>query len=189
MVLILAPGQSSRSKTKIVSAMAYSAYADPNFIHDQRASNDYCYSPDLLHFHGALSYDVARGTKLRPMFHQSKIMQSPEIVLTPLDFYSNASHKGTQDQFLPWDEKDIAKMQWRGKMTGDFYSGRRDYNWRNSHRIRLHTMTHDNEGQVGIYVKGRRSGAWEWQSWDKKLINEAYTDAGLTDKPFQVGRR
>ena len=157
------------------------------FIHDQRLSNDFCQNPELLHFHGGLSYDTARGTTLRPMFHQSKFNVCPEILLTPLDYFSNVSSKGTQDQFLPWDEKDINKMHWRGRMTGDFYSARKDYNWHNSHRIRLHQSTHAEEGQVGIYVKGRRTGGWEWQTWNKGTINKAYTDVGLTDKPQQVG--
>jgi hypothetical protein len=72
-------------------------------------------------------------------------------------------------------------------MTGDFYSGRDDYNWRNSHRVRLHTTTHDKEGQRQIYVKSRRTGAWEWQSWSTKILNEAYMDVGLVDGPMQVG--
>jgi hypothetical protein len=120
------------------------------------------------------------------MFHQSKFYRNAEIVLTPLDYYYNATLRGAQNQFLSWEEKDIAKLHWRGKATGDGYSHRDDFNWRNSHRVRLHRMTHEKEGSKEIYVKSRRTGGWELQRWETKTINEAYTDVGLTDGPMQV---
>jgi len=121
---------------------------------------------------------------IRPMFHQSKFVRNGEFVVTPLDYYFNftAENRG---QYTPWDEKDTPKLFWRGKTTGDVYSHRNDFNWRNSHRIRLHTLTHDTEGHRDIYVKSS-TGGWEMQTWQAGKINEAYTDIGLTDGPMQV---
>jgi hypothetical protein len=119
------------------------------------------------------------------MFQQSKYARNGEIVITPLDYYFNLTDEGN-GQYMPWDKKEISKVFWRGKTTGDAYSRRNDFNWRNSHRIRLHTLTHDTEGQRDIYVKSRRTGGWEMQTWQSGKLNEAYTDIGLTDGPMQV---
>jgi len=122
---------------------------------------------------------------LRTMFHQSKFVRSGGFVITPLDYYSNLT-KLNQGQYSPWEDKEIPKLFWRGKTTGDAYSHRNDYNWRNSHRIRLHTLTHDIEGTRNISVKSHRTGGWEIQTWQSSKLNEAYTDIGLTDGPMQV---
>lgn len=160
---------------------------DPNFIYDPRATYDFCYNTELLKFHGGLSFDNPKFPVLRPMFQQSKFLRNGEFVITPLDYYSNATARGMQNQYKPWEEKTIAKVHWRGKTTGDSYSKRKDFNWRNSHRVRLHQITHDQEGSREIYVKSRRSGTWEKQIWEAKILNDAYTDIGLTDGPMQVG--
>ena len=156
-------------------------------IHNQRLSNDFCDSPSLRQLHGQLAHGLPQGPQLKPLFHQSKLDHNPHMLLTPLENYQNATTQGTNDQFLPWDEKVINKIFWRGKMTGDIHQAREDYNWRNSHRIRLHRMSHETKGMVGIYVKGKETGKWDWQSLDKTTANEVYMDVGLTDGPIQVG--
>lgn len=159
--------------------------SDPNFIYDQRATYDLCYNTELLKFHGGLSTDMTKTSMIRPMFHQSKFVRNGEFVITPLDYYSNLTELNP-GQYTPWEEKEIPKLFWRGKTTGDAYSHRNDFNWRNSHRIRLHLLTHDTEGTRDIYVKSRRTGGWEMQTWQSGKLNEAYTDVGLTDGPMQV---
>ena len=151
------------------------------FIHDHFATFDFCYHPDSVLVHSGLSRDQARETAFRPMFQQSTMSRSPEFLLTPLDDYQNATDHGTEDQTLQWSEKDVNKLQWRGKTTGDSYSHRKDFNWRNSQRIRLH------------FLKGSRSlssqnkeGDWQAQVWDRGVVNQAYMDVGLTDGPIQV---
>jgi len=167
--------------------LVVSSCLDPNFIHDPRATYDFCYNTELLKFHGALSTDSPKPPIIRPMFQQSKFLRNGEIVLTPLDYYYNSTEHGTgQDQYMSWDDKDVPKLFWRGKTTGDAYSARNDFNWKNSHRIRLHTITHDTEGYRQIYVKSRRTGGWEMQTWESGKVNKAYTDVGLTDGPMQV---
>jgi len=89
---------------------------------------------------------------------------------------------------MAWDNKDTPKLHWRGKTTGDAFSARDDYNWRNSHRIRLHTLTHDKKGHRELYVKSRRTGGWEIQTWEAGKVNEAYMDVGLTDGPMQCNK-
>ncbi|ORX41228.1 glycosyl transferase family 90-domain-containing protein [Kockovaella imperatae] len=163
--------------------------APPSFIFDQRMSDDFCYNPDLLKFHGGLSYHYPKGPKMRPMFHQSKYLSAPEFLLTPLDFYKDPADPRNRHLSLSWDEKTENRLQWRGMTTGDFYSVRNGYDWHNSHRIRLHRLTHDKDGDIGIYVKGRRTNTWEWQTWQKEMINKAYMDIGLVDGAHQCDKK
>lgn len=163
--------------------------SDPSFVWDPVKTYDYCYYTENLKFHGGLSLDAPKSSLLRPLFHQSKLLNNGEIVLTPLDFYTNHTVANGQNQYLPWEEKTINKLHWRGHTTGDSFRFRDDYNWRNSHRVRLHTITHAKEGERKIYVKSRRTGQWEMQTWEAGKINEAYTDVGLANKPVQVSTR
>lgn len=160
---------------------------DPNLIHDHRPSFDFCDHPELLKFHGQLGGD-SRPATFRPMFQSSKLYGNGEIVTTPLDYYLNASHAQQRKEYVPWDDKTVDKLHWRGKPTGDWYSHRANYNWRNSHRIRLHTLTHAQDGTRSIYVKSRRTGGWEMQTWEAGKVNKAYMDVGLVDGPIQVRR-
>ena len=167
-------------QTVSVASMAVvSLTPDPNLIHDHKATFNFCNHPEWLKFHGQLGGD-AKPAVFRPMFQSSKLYGNGEIVTTPLDFVNNATGS------VSWDDKTIAKLHWRGKTTGDFYSNKNDANWRNSHRIRLHKLTHADTGTRDIYVKSRRTGSWEMQTWEADKVNKAYMDVGLVDKTIQV---
>jgi len=121
------------------------------------------------------------------MFQSSKLNGNGEIVTTPLDYYLNASDPQQRKGFISWDEKTTAKLHWRGSTTGDWYTHRENYNWRNSHRMRLHKLTHAEKGTRDIYVKSRRTGGWEMQTWEAGKVNKAYMDVGLVAGAIQVG--
>ncbi|CAD6571613.1 MAG: F-actin-capping protein subunit alpha [Tremellales sp. Tagirdzhanova-0007] len=159
----------------------------PVFIHDHSATFDFCYHPDTLLVHSALSRDQARETAFRPMFQQSTLSRSPEFLLTPLDDYQNATDHDTKEQRLRWSHKDVNQLQWRGKTTGDSYSHRKDFNWRNSQRIRLHFLSNEEMGSRTLLAQNEE-GAWLGQVWDREGINQAYMDVGLTDGPIQCNK-
>ncbi|KAL7421169.1 hypothetical protein Q5752_004054 [Cryptotrichosporon argae] len=160
----------------------------PNFIYAHRDTFDFCYNTDLLTFHGEYSYDFPRASKLEAVFQQSKYAGNGNLILTPLDYYKNASHPESVSAYVPWEEKTVPKLFWRGSMTGDHYDHRKDSNWRNSHRIRLHTKTHETDGTSPILVQNTNDGTWYTQEWSNAVLNEAYMDVGLTGKAFQCNK-
>ncbi len=149
---------------------------------------DFCYTPQVLRLHGAYSFDFVRETQLRPMFHHSKFARNPEFLSTPLQAFDN----NTADTAIPrsarWEEKTINKLFWRGSSTGDSYTntGKKDGDWRRSHRPRLHLMMQQVEGDRDVYVK--RDLLWRKETWSNRKLNEVYMDVGLSGQPHQVGR-
>ena len=117
------------------------------------------------------------------MFHHCTAVRNPGFLTTPLQAYENVS----ADAQLDWDRKTINKLFWRGTSTGDSYTntGKKDGDWRRSHRPRLHLLAQKQEGDREIYVE-RKSG-WGKETWRNAELNEKYMDVGLTGKPHQVG--
>lgn len=165
----------------------YGAEAETTFIHDHRPTTDFCYNPELLDTHGAFSFDFTRETVLRPIFQLSKNGRCPEFLTTPLEAYENATSKEALQKYLPWKEKTINKLFWRGSSTGDSYSKRKNYDWHRSHRPRLHLLAQADEGEKALWVKKGRS--WEKQSWGVKRLNEMYMDVGLSGQPHQCNKQ
>ncbi|KIR60323.1 hypothetical protein I314_03614 [Cryptococcus bacillisporus CA1873] len=157
---------------------------ETTFIYDPDLTYDYCYNPELLDIHGALSWDFARETTLRPIFQLSKFARNPEFLTTPLEAYENFTSPAAQKKYAPWDEKTIGKLFWRGSSTGDSYSKRPDgHTWRQSHRPRLALKTQATEGEDDVWVQ--RGKMWEKETWSVARLNEAYMDVGLTGGPHQ----
>ena len=145
---------------------------------------DFCHNPSLQTLHGALSWDSPRDTQLRPIFQLSKNVLNPEFLMTPLEAYENATTPSAMKKYVPWEEKTIEKLFWRGSTTGDSYFKRPDYDWRTSHRTRLGLLTAANTGSRDIWVD--RAGSWEKESWGLVRLNDKYLDVGLSGKPHQV---
>ncbi|WRT67552.1 uncharacterized protein IL334_004524 [Kwoniella shivajii] len=156
---------------------------ESSFIYDPLQTYDYCYNPSLLKTHGSLSFDFCRETVLRPIFQLSKFVRNPELLTTPLEAYENFTSTDAQKKYVPWEEKTISKLFWRGSTTGDSYSKRKDYTWHQSHRPRLALMTQAKEGLKNVWVK--RGKEWDKESWGISKLNEAYMDVGLTGVPHQ----
>jgi len=157
---------------------------ETTFVHDPLATYDFCSNPSLLSSHGSLSFDFARDSVLRPFFQWSKNTRNPEFLATPLEAYENATSASAKAKYTPWEEKTINKLFWRGSSTGDSYSRRKNYDWRESHRPRLHLMVQEKEGERGVWVQ--RGKEWVKEMWGRGKLNEVYMDVGLTGVPHQV---
>ncbi|EIW68082.1 hypothetical protein TREMEDRAFT_63970 [Tremella mesenterica DSM 1558] len=156
---------------------------ETTFIYDHQTASDFCVHPRLTHLHGALSFDTPRDTVLRPLFQYSKLSLNPEFLTTPLEAFANLSSSAAQEKYSPWEEKTVNKLFWRGSGTGDAYSKRKNYNWRQSHRTRLALMAQRRDGDEEVWVK--RGREWEKEKWGVGKLNEAYLDVGMSGKPHQ----
>jgi hypothetical protein len=162
---------------------------ESSFVYDPRPGYDFCYTPKNLLLHGALSFDFARESILRPLFQLSKFSRSPELLTTPLQAYDNVTSKAAIRNTMDWHEKTLDQLFWRGSSTGDSYSKvkhGKDANWRLSHRPRLHLLAQDGTGTAKVLVE--RNDGWVAETWSREKLNEAYLDVGLTGKPHQVSR-
>jgi hypothetical protein len=162
---------------------------ESSFVYDPRPGYDFCYTPKNLLLHGALSFDFARESILRPLFQLSKFSRSPELLTTPLQAYDNVTSKAAIRNTMEWHEKTLNKLFWRGSSTGDSYSKIKHgkvADWRTSHRPRLHLLAQDGTGTAKVLVE--RNDGWVAETWSRETLNEAYLDVGLTGKPHQVSR-
>lgn len=158
----------------------------PAFIKDVRPGMDWCNVPEVKSLHGTMSYDVTKDSVLRPIFVLSKHQRNNEFLFPALEAYDNFTTADAQKKHLPWSAKTINKLFWRGSSTGDSYSRRKsnpDYDWRKSHRPRLHLMMQAEEGDAEIWLK--RGREWAPETWSVKKLNEEYMDVGLAGKPHQ----
>lgn len=132
-------------------------------------------------YHGAFTWPMRRGCKMRPVFQLSKLSQNHEFLLSPLEAYLNASHKDAQASTSEWSEKTIPKLFWRGSTTGDHYTlpqkSRPGYDWRLSHRPRFHFFANGKEGETKVWVK--RASGWHRERWARSDLNDHYFDAGV----------
>ncbi|KAL7410810.1 hypothetical protein BDY24DRAFT_398543 [Mrakia frigida] len=150
------------------------ANASVSFIRDHLKSFDFCHNPSLIPYHGAYSNDHPRDPTLNPQFVLSKFLHSNQILVTPLDAFSEYSPT------VPWDEKKINQILWRGSTTGDEFSNRT--NWRNSHRIRLYSVTNTIEGNVDVLVESRN------HFWSRTEVSRKRFDVrDLNGHLFNVG--
>jgi hypothetical protein len=159
----------------------------PAFVKDVRPGFDWCQNPTIQKQHGTMSFDFPRDTVLRPIFVLSKHMRNNEFLFPPMEAYENATDASALKKYLPWEEKTINKIFWRGTSTGDSYSKRKSdpkYDWRKQHRPRLHLMAQAEEGTKQIWLQ--RGREWVPEDWSVKRLNEHYMDVGLTGKPHQV---
>lgn len=148
---------------------------------------DFCTDPSLLDLHGAFSWRHRRGTNLRPVFQQSKLVQNGDLMLTPLEAYKNASSAEGIKSRSAWDEKTKARVFWRGSVTGDSYSARTALHWRKSHRPRWHLFANADEGESDVWVQTRRG--WTRDSFLNYELNEHFFDAGIIGSPNQCDEK
>lgn len=160
--------------------------AVPAFVQDVRPGMDWCQVPGVKKLHGTMSHDVTKDSVLRPIFVLSKHHRNNEFLFPAMEAYENFTSADAQKKHLPWNQKTINKLFWRGSSTGDSYSKRKSdpgYDWRKSHRPRLHLMMQQEEGDTEIWVK--RGREWEPEVWSVAKLNAEYMDVGLAGKPHQ----
>ncbi|ORY27899.1 glycosyl transferase family 90-domain-containing protein [Naematelia encephala] len=185
----ICPKDSLAAKLKVsLVSRSQMLSSGPSFIYDQQASIDFCKNPSHLSQHGVYGGIHGEGFKhdsfLRPLFRLSKESHCSEILFTPMWSYANFSLADPPNHYLPWSEKKINKIFWRGSATGGIYNGNRD--WRKSHRMRLALLVQATKGQVELLVE--RAGRWIRETWEKKDISKAYMDIGVIDRAIQCDR-
>jgi hypothetical protein len=186
------PARVLNESVPLLTANAAIAVADNStaFVYDPKASMSFCQNPPLMKYHGAFTWPQRRGHKMRPMFQMSKLAQNNDFLLTPLEAYRNASSKDGQAQTSDWEDKTINKLFWRGSTTGDSYtqamSSRPGYDWRQSHRPRLHFFAQNTEGDSDVWVK--RSTGWTQENWSHEILNEHYIDVGFAGRVHQCDK-
>ncbi|KAL7409844.1 hypothetical protein BDY24DRAFT_444581 [Mrakia frigida] len=106
-----------------------------SFVKDPLKSFDFCHNPSIVPYHASYARNQVRTPKLHPQFVLSKIAQSPQILMAPMVAFQNKTSGVTS-----WEEKTNNKVFWRGSTTGGHYEKKNDFNWRNSHRVRLNAL-------------------------------------------------
>ena len=163
-----------------------SAEAPPetSFVYDCRPGYDFCVTPRNLRLHGSLSFNFARENTLTPVFQLSKFSRCPNILTTPLQAYENVTTLEDMGDYLPWGQKTIDKLFWRGSTTGDSYTkSKKGLSWKDSHRPRMHLMCQTTVGSSDVWVQRKR---WTKETWSNEVLNSRYMDVGLAGKVHQV---
>ncbi|WOO79458.1 Beta-1,2-xylosyltransferase 1 [Vanrija pseudolonga] len=160
---------------------------ETTFMFDPAGSMDYCNYPQLLKLHGAFTFPFRRGTQLRPLLHLSKLYQNGDMMITPLEAYWNHTSALGVGQTSDWSEKTIDKLFWRGSTTGDAYTqpkdGRPAFDWRLSHRPRLHFFANREDGETSVWVE--RDNQLLPEEWSNQQLNKKYFDIKLSGRPHQ----
>ncbi|WVQ98701.1 hypothetical protein IAU59_005832 [Kwoniella sp. CBS 9459] len=150
-------------------------HVEKTFIADFERSADYCSDPDLMNYHHILLSEQHRAAvELAPSIATCKTMWNSDIVGVPLDDVF------AKVDFMPWEEKKIAKAFWRGTATGLFHNKKTP--WRQSQRERLHFLSHNVssfEDVIPLLLPNN-----EIAEFTREQLG-VYLDVGLTGKPNQ----
>lgn len=89
---------------------------------------------------------------------------------------------------IPWSEKTISKVYWRGQATGMFAN--KDLNWRSSQRHRLHRFTHPSADarKVAILVPSKIGKGWVESRERPVDLAKKWFDVELVGGPMQCDR-
>ncbi|GAA6040182.1 hypothetical protein JCM8097_004167 [Rhodosporidiobolus ruineniae] len=149
-----------------------------SYIYDHGAAMDVCNHPEIMPVHG---FTMAPGTDagpLVPLFTFAKTTVQADVLVTPLEQYSDTYIGYDPD----WEKKEHNKLMWRGSTTGvDFEVGN---DWRNSQRARLHFKTNEKDGQQAVlWAEG--DGAVGEKTYTTNGLNRAYMDVSFAGGPVQ----
>jgi len=154
----------------------------PAFINSHVAAMDYCENPEYMQLHGGVS-TVWGLDPLMPSFSMSRQNFNGDI-LWPAGIH----YELNPEDELPFDEKPIHKVVWRGSLDGiDIHH---DNAWRSSHRHRLIAMSNSNDTELDRSLRVTRTDFFgrEWQDdveTNLAELNERYTNMRATGHPLQ----
>lgn len=149
-----------------------------SYIYDHGAAMDICQHPEIMPIHGFTSAPGTDAGPLVPLFTFAKTNIHSDVLVTPLEQYSD-SYIGYDPD---WDKKDFNKLMWRGSTTGvDFYVTN---DWKASQRARLHFLTHELEGNRNVLVAEGEEAVIE-EVIPIRNLNAAYMDVSFSGGPVQ----
>lgn len=149
-----------------------------SYIYDHSAAMDICQHPENMNLHGFTSVSGTDPGPLVPLFTFAKTNVHSDILVTPLEQYSD-TYIGYEPD---WDKKTKNMLMWRGSTTGiDFYV---QNDWKNSQRARLHFLANDKEGTKSVlWAEG--DGAIREKTYNVNGLNRAYMDVAFAGGPVQ----
>ncbi|KAK8858698.1 hypothetical protein IAR55_002927 [Kwoniella newhampshirensis] len=123
-----------------------------SFIYDSLEAGDLCQNPYLIPIHGLTIEPHGHDshprphTQLLPLFSLAKTSINSDILITPLDQFSD--NPGNDPA---WENKTSSKLAWRGSPTGVSMMSS-DLEWRQAHRIRLHTFAQNRSSEPLTFI-------------------------------------
>lgn len=149
-----------------------------SYIFDHQAAMDICQHPEIMPIHGFTTSIGTNPGPLVPLFTFAKTNIHSDILVTPLEQYSDTYIGYDPD----WGSKPYNKLLWRGSTTGvDFEE---DVDWRASQRSRLHFMTHETTGKK-VVLLAEKEGEMREDEMSIGAMNKAYMDASFSGGPVQ----
>lgn len=164
--------------------------AEKSFIVDHLGSMDPCTHPALVRLHGFMAGKNPVARELSAKFSISKTTHHADVLGIPTE-------RVVSDlQLVPWVNKTISRLLWRGSNTGMHYA--KDLPWQDTQRVRLMALgAADNNGNGNngssaaatvLSPPGLMGGKSVQASvlvQDKKTANAAYFDMGFVGRPIQ----
>lgn len=149
-----------------------------SYIYDHQDAMDICQHPEIMNLHGFTSVVGTNPGPLVPLFTFAKTNVHSDVLVTPLEQYSD-SYIGYDPD---WEKKTINKLMWRGSTTGiDFYV---QNDWKNSQRARLHFLTNEKKGTKDVlWAEG--DGPIGEKKYNTNGLNRAYMDVAFAGGPVQ----
>ncbi|GAA5821220.1 hypothetical protein JCM3770_006880 [Rhodotorula araucariae] len=169
-----------------ITAKFKAAYAEASkastggrsYIYDYQSALDVCQHPETMNLHGFTSVSGTDPGPLVPLFTFAKTNVHSDILVTPLEQYSD-SYIGYDPD---WEKKTNNKLMWRGSTTGiDFYV---QNDWKNSQRARLHFTTNAKEGTKDV-LWADSDGPVQETNYLVNGLNRAYMDVSFAGGPVQ----
>jgi len=154
-----------------------------SFVASSKNLMDICSHPDIVPLHGVLSGKDPHVTDLYPLFSLSKTAMHADILGIPVEQFAADS------LYIPFDEKPMDKLMWRGSNTGTHYSQKTA--WKTTQRIRLVELATTATGSLEVLLPGKkmleskrdrtsRSIQEEW-----KTLQDWGMDISFTGKPIR----
>ncbi|KAK4703500.1 hypothetical protein P7C70_g2716, partial [Phenoliferia sp. Uapishka_3] len=159
----------------------YSGDAKRSFIWQHSKASDLCQHPEFRKLHGHTMQQGVPLGPLVPLFTFAKTRLQADILVTPLEQYSE-SYIGFDP---PWESKSQNKLLWRGlhKRTTTGVEFDKHTPWRLSQRARLHFMTQNMEGEKSVIWSQR--GAVRESNMSISSLNHLYMDTAFAGRPEQ----
>ncbi|OAV95361.1 hypothetical protein PTTG_05423 [Puccinia triticina 1-1 BBBD Race 1] len=154
-----------------------SAGGGKSFIFDHPKAMEICAHPESMKLHGFTSAAGTDNVELVPLFTFAKTTTQSDVLVTPLEQYSDTYIGNDPD----WAQKKIAKLLWRGSTTGAEF--RTDVNWKDSQRARLHIMAH--EANHPVHILSPDDSLTRVATKDIGKLNEKLLDVSLSGGPVQ----